>query len=58
MLDKYRFNGLFHIVIDGTGLYSTKVNLGEQAITKAFNEGKEILMFINYADASTKLERS
>ena len=41
MLDKYRFNGLFHVVIDGTGLYSTKVNLGEQAITKIFNEGKE-----------------
>ena len=41
MLDKYRFNGLFHIVIDGTGLYSTKVNLGEQAITKVFNEGQE-----------------
>ena len=29
MLDKYRFNGLFHVVIDGTGLYSTKVNWGE-----------------------------
>ena len=41
MLDKYRFNGLFHVVIDGTGLYSTKVNLGEQAITKIFNEGKD-----------------
>ena len=41
MLDKYRFNGLFHVVIDGTGLYSTKVNLGEQAITKVFNEGEE-----------------
>ena len=41
MFDKYRFNGLFHVVIDGTGLYSTKVNLGEQAITKIFNEGKE-----------------
>ena len=41
MFDKYRFNGLFHIVIDGTGLYSTKVNLGEQAITKVFNEGED-----------------
>lgn len=40
MLDKYRFNGLFHIVIDGTGLYSTKVNLGEQAITKVYNKGE------------------
>ena len=41
MLDKYRFNGLFHVVIDGTGLYSTKVNLGEQAITKVYNKGEE-----------------
>ena len=41
MLDKYRFNGMFHIVIDGTGLYSTKVNLGEQAITKVYNKGEE-----------------
>ena len=41
MFDKYRFNGFFHIVIDGTGLYSTKVNLGEQAITKVFNEGED-----------------
>ena len=41
MLDKYRFNGMFHIVIDGTGLYSTRVNLGEQAITKVYNKGKD-----------------
>ena len=41
MLDKYRFNGLFHIVIDGTGLFSTKVNLGEQAITKVYNKDDE-----------------
>lgn len=41
LLDKYRFNGLFHIVIDGTGLYSTRVNLGEQAITKVYNKGEE-----------------
>lgn len=41
MLDKYRFNGLFHVVIDGTGLYSTKVNLGEQAITKVYNKDAE-----------------
>lgn len=39
MLDKY--NGLFHIVIDGTGLYSTKINLGGQAITKVYNEGQD-----------------
>ena len=41
MLDKYRFNGLFHIVIDGTGLYSTRVNLGEQAISKVYNKDEE-----------------
>lgn len=41
MLDKYRFNGLFHVVIDGTGLYSTRVNLGSHAITKIFNKGEE-----------------
>lgn len=41
MFDKYRFNGLFHIVIDGTGLYSTRVNLGEQAISKVYNKGEE-----------------
>lgn len=41
MLDKYRFNGLFHVVIDGTGLYSTKVNLGEHAITKIYNKDEE-----------------
>ena len=41
MFDKYRYNGLFHVVIDGTGLYSTKVNLGEQAITKVYNKDLE-----------------
>ena len=41
MLDKYRFNGLFYIVIDGTGLYSSRVNLGNQAITKVYNKGEE-----------------
>ncbi len=41
MLDKYRFKGFFHVVIDGTGLYSTRVNLGEQAITKAYNKDEE-----------------
>lgn len=40
-LDKYRYKGMFHVVIDGTGLYSTRVNLGEQAITKIFNEGED-----------------
>ena len=41
MLDKYRFNGSFHIAIDGIGLYSTKVNLGENAIAKVYNKGEE-----------------
>lgn len=41
ILDKYRFNGMFHVVIDGTGLYSTKIDLGEQAITKIYNEGED-----------------
>lgn len=41
MLDKYRFNEFFHVVIDGTGLYSTRVNLGEQAITKVYNKDEE-----------------
>lgn len=41
MFDKYKFNGCFHIVIDGTGLYSTRVNLGEQAITKVYNKGQD-----------------
>jgi hypothetical protein len=41
MFDKYRYNGFFHVVIDGTGLYSTKVNLGEQAITKVYNKDLE-----------------
>lgn len=51
MLDKYRFNGLFHIVIDGTGLYSTRVNLGEQAITKVINkdEDNEYTLYSYYA---------
>ena len=51
MLDKYRFNGLFHIVIDGTGLYSTRVNLGEQAITKVYNKDadNEYILYSYYA---------
>ena len=51
MLDKYRFNGLFHIVIDGTGLYSTRVNLGEQAITKVINKDtdNEYILYSYYA---------
>lgn len=51
LLDKYRFNGLFHVVIDGTELYSTKVNLGEQAITKVYNKGEEneVTLYSYYA---------
>lgn len=51
MLDKYRFCGLFHIVIDGTGLYSTRVNLGEQAITKVINKDtdNEYILYSYYA---------
>ncbi len=51
MLDKYRFNGLFHIVIDGTGLYSTRVNLGEKAITKVTNKDtdNEYILYSYYA---------
>lgn len=51
MLDKYRFNGLFYVVIDGTNLYSTRVNLGEQAITKIFNkdEYNEYTLYSYYA---------
>lgn len=51
MLDKYRFNGLFHVVIDGTGLFSSKIDLGEHAITKVFNEGldNEYKLYSYYA---------
>lgn len=41
MLDKYRFNDSFHVVIDGTGLYSTKINLGENAISKTYNKDED-----------------
>lgn len=41
MLDKYRYNGMFYVVIDGTGLYSTSINLGENAITRVYNEGTD-----------------
>jgi len=51
MLDKYRFNDFFHVVIDGTGLYSTRINLGEQAITKVYNkyEENEYTLYSYYA---------
>ena len=38
MFDKYRFKGMFHIVLDGTGLYSSRMNLGEKALTKTHNK--------------------
>ena len=41
MLDKYRYNGMFQVDIDGTQLYSTPVNLGDEAITKTYNKGKD-----------------
>lgn len=42
MLDKYRFNGIyFLVVIDGTMLFSTNKHLGKQAIIQTFNRGKD-----------------
>lgn len=41
ILDKYRYNGMFHVVIDGTGLYSSKMNLGSHAITKVCNKNED-----------------
>ena len=41
MLDKYRYNGMFQVAIDSTQLYSTPVNLGDEAITKTYNRGKD-----------------
>ena len=51
MLDKYRFYGSFYVAVDGTGLYSTRVNLGEQSITKVFNKGQdnEYILYSYYA---------
>ena len=41
-LDKYRlFNGSFYIVIDGTGLFSTRKNLGKGCIYKVHNKGTD-----------------
>lgn len=56
MLDKYRFNGFFLVVIDGTGLYSTRVNLGEQAITKVYNKDEKTeYIFYSYDTLEAKL---
>lgn len=41
-LDNFRlFNNSFYIVIDGTGLFTTKINLGENSTYKVFNKGTE-----------------
>ena len=41
-LDKFRlFNGSFYVVIDGSGLFSTQVNLGKNSIYKIHNKGLE-----------------
>ena len=38
MFDQYRFNNLFHIVIDGTGLYSSRKDLGKNSLIKVHNK--------------------
>ena len=41
-LDKFRlFNGSFYVVIDGSGLFSTKIDLGKNCIYKIHNKGSE-----------------
>lgn len=41
-LDKFRLsNGSFYVVIDGTGLFSTQINLGKNCIYKVHNKGTE-----------------
>ena len=41
-LDKFRlFNGSFYVVIDGSGLFSTRVDLGKNCIYKVHNIGTE-----------------
>jgi hypothetical protein len=40
--DKYRLpNGSFYVVLDGSGLYSTKKDLGSECITKTHNKKTE-----------------
>lgn len=39
-LDKFRFfNGSFYVVIDGSDLFSTQINLGKNCIYKVHNKG-------------------
>lgn len=41
-LDKYRLsNGSFYVVIDGSGLFSTRIDLGKKCIYKVHNKGTE-----------------
>ena len=41
-LDKYRLpNNSFYIVLDGTGLYSTRIKLPEGSVHKTFNKGTD-----------------
>lgn len=41
-LDKFRLsNGSFYVVIDGTGLFSTRIDLGKNCIFKVHNKGTE-----------------
>lgn len=41
-LDKFRlFNGSFYVVIDGSGLFSTQIDLGKNCIYKVHNKGLE-----------------
>lgn len=41
-LDKFRLsNGSFYVVIDGTGLFSTRIDLGKNCIYKVHNKGAE-----------------
>ena len=40
-LDQFKHFGLWHIVIDGTELYSSLDNLGPGAISKTYNKGQD-----------------
>ena len=41
-LDKFRLsNGSFYVVIDGTGLFSTRIDLGKNCIYKVHNKDTE-----------------
>ena len=40
MFDKYKFNGYFQLVVDGTGLSSHAYNLNNNCIKKKYKDGK------------------